>query len=170
MALEDRATKAAPARLSSEKIYEELEDPSISRSAVRSNGERRDGPARHRRNVMAKYLLSLHSVEGEAPPQMTDEEMQRSWEEMQALNQELRSAGAWIFGGALHGSETATVVDETRGEAVTTDGPFVESKEHLAGFYIIEAEDLDSALRWASKTSACVRRPIEVRPFRDGEL
>ncbi len=95
---------------------------------------------------MAKYLLSTHGVEGEVPPQMTEEEMQRSWKEMQALNEEIRSAGAWVFGGALHGPETATVVKSTGVEAVTTDGPFVESKEYLAGFYILEADDLDAAI------------------------
>ncbi len=118
---------------------------------------------------MAQYLLSVHSVEGEAGPSMTDEEMQQSWKEMQALNQEMRSAGAWVFGGALHGPDTATVVRVSEGEVVTTDGPFAESKEHLGGFYIIEADDLDAALGWASKTTAVVKTPIEVRPFRAGE-
>ncbi|MGH2806364.1 MAG: YciI family protein, partial [Actinomycetota bacterium] len=118
---------------------------------------------------MAKYLLSLHNVEGEARPPMTDEEMQQSWKEMQALNAEIRSAGAWVFGGALHGPETATVVKDAGGDVLTTDGPFVESKEHLAGFYIVEAADLDEALTWASKTATCVGKPIEVRPFRDGD-
>ena len=118
---------------------------------------------------MAQYLLSVHSVEGEADPQMTDEEMQQSWKEMQALNQEMRSAGAWVFGGALHGPDTATVVSVSGGEVVTTDGPFAESKEHLGGFYIVEADDLDTALEWASKTTAIVKKPIEVRPFRAGE-
>ena len=119
---------------------------------------------------MAQYLLSLHHVEGEPRPEMTEEEMQQSWKEMQALNEEIRTAGAWVFGGALHAPDTATVVNTTSGDAVTTDGPFVESKEHLAGFYIIDAADLDEALKWASKTSACVKQPIEVRPFREGEV
>jgi hypothetical protein len=96
--------------------------------------------------------------------------MQESWKQIQVVNEELRAAGAWVFGGALHGPETATVVHATGGDAVTTDGPFVESKEHLAGFYIVEAEDLDAALQWASKTSAAVRKPIEVRPLRAGEV
>ena len=118
---------------------------------------------------MAQYLLSVHSIEGEADPQMTEEEMQQSWKEMQALNEEMRSAGAWVFGGALHGPDTATVVSVSGGEVVTTDGPFAESKEHLGGFYIVEADDLDTALEWASKTTAIVKKPIEVRPFRAGE-
>ena len=118
---------------------------------------------------MTQYLLSVHSVEGEVGDPMTDEEMQQSWNEIQVLNEELKSAGAWVFGGALHGPDTATVVRISDGEVVTTDGPFVESKEHLGGFYVIEAEDLDAALVWASKTTAAVRKPIEVRPFRASE-
>jgi hypothetical protein len=77
----------------------------------------------------------------------------------------MKSAGAVFFGGALHGPHTATVVRMSEGEVLTTDGPFAESKEHLGGFYIIEANDLDGALAWASKTSAAVGHPIEVRPF-----
>ena len=115
---------------------------------------------------MAQYLLSVHGVEGEVGEPVTDEEMQQSWTEIQVLNEELKSAGAWVFGGALHEPDTATVVRMSEGEVLTTDGPFAESKEHLGGFYIIEAEDLDAALAWASKTAACVKKPIEVRPFR----
>ena len=118
---------------------------------------------------MTQYLLSVHSVEGETGPAMTDEEMQRSWKEIQVLNEELKAAGAWVFGGALHGPDTATVIRMSDGKALTTDGPFAESKEYLGGFYIIEAEDLDAALAWASKTTAAVRKPIEVRPFRAAE-
>ncbi len=115
---------------------------------------------------MAQYLLSVHSIEGEVGDPMTDEEMQQSWKEIQVLNEELRSAGAWVFGGALHGPDTATVVRVSDGEVLTTDGPFAESKEHLGGFYVIEAKDLDAALAWASKATSAVRHPIEVRPFR----
>jgi hypothetical protein len=118
---------------------------------------------------MAQYLLSLRSVDDEAADVMTDEEMQASWKQIQELNEEIRAAGAWVFGGALHGADTATVVRVSEGEVLTTDGPFVESKEHLAGFYVIEAADLDAALAWASKTAAAVKRPIEVRPFRDAQ-
>jgi len=114
---------------------------------------------------MTQYLLSVHSVEGEVGAPMTDEEMQQSWKQIQVLNEELKSAGAWVFGGALHESDTASVVRISDGEVLTTDGPFAESKEHLGGFYIIEAEDLDAALSWAAKTADCVKRPIEVRPF-----
>ena len=118
---------------------------------------------------MTKYLLSVHTGNDAPREPMTDEEMQQSWKEIQVLNEELKSAGAWVFGGALHGPDTATVVRMSEGEVLTTDGPFAESKEHLGGFYIIEAEDLDAALAWASKTTAAVRKPIEVRPFRAAE-
>src|SRR5712691_4002488 len=114
---------------------------------------------------MAQYLLSVHSIEGEVGDPITEEEMQQSWKRIQILNEELKAAGAWVFGGALHGPDTATVVRMSGGEALTTDGPFAESKEHLGGFYIIEADDLDAALSWAAKTADCVKTPIEVRPF-----
>jgi hypothetical protein len=77
----------------------------------------------------------------------------------------LKSAGAWVFGGRLHEADTATVVRMSGGAVLTTDGPFVEAKEHLGGFYVIDAEDLDAALGWASKVTAIVGAPIEVRPF-----
>jgi hypothetical protein len=116
---------------------------------------------------MAQYLLSTHSVEGEARGPMTDEEMQQLMERVSVLEEEMKSAGAWVFSGRLHESDSATVVRVSDGEVLTTDGPFVESKEHLAGFYIIEAEDLDAALAWASKVTAAINAPIEVWPFRE---
>ncbi len=115
---------------------------------------------------MAQYLLSVHSGDGEARDPMTDEEMRQFMERVGALEAEMKSAGAWLFGGALHEPATATVVRVSDGEVLTTDGPFAESKEHLGGFYIVEAADLDAALVWASKTTAAVSKPIEVRPFR----
>ncbi len=115
---------------------------------------------------MAQYLLSVHSVEGEARDPMTEEEMRQFMERVGVLEEEMRSSGAWLFGGALHDADTATVVRVSDGEVLTTDGPFAEAKEHLGGFYIIEAEGLDAALVWASKTTAAVSKPIEVRPFR----
>jgi hypothetical protein len=84
------------------------------------------------------------------------------------LEEEMKSAGAWVFGGRLHEPDTATVVRVSdRGEVLTTDGRFAESKEHLGGFYIIDVEDLDAALAWASQTADCVKTAIEVRPFWD---
>ena len=114
---------------------------------------------------MAHYLLSVNSVEGEVREPMTDEELARSHKQLGVLEQELKSAGAWVVSGRLHDPSTATVVRMAGGEVLTTDGPFVESKEHLGGFYIIQAEDLDAALGWASRVTDAIKVPIEVRPF-----
>jgi hypothetical protein len=115
---------------------------------------------------MTQYLLSVHTVEGEARDPMTEEEMRQFMERVGVLEEEMKSAGAWLFGGALYEADTATVVRVSDGEVLTTDGPFAEAREHLGGFYIIQADDLDTALAWASKTTAAVSHPIEVRPFR----
>lgn len=125
-------------------------------------------PAHDEEDHLAKYMLSVHSVAGEAREPMTDEERQESYKQIGLLEAELKSTGAWVFSARLHQPDTATVVRISAGDVVTTDGPFAESKEHLGGFYIIEADDLDAALDWASKTTAAVRRPIEVRPLWDG--
>ena len=114
---------------------------------------------------MAKYLLSVHSAEGVARDPMGPEEMQKMMEQVGRLEAEMKSAGAWVFGGRLHEPDTATVVRITDGEPLTTDGPFAESKEHLGGFYIIDADDLDAALAWASRVTDAIKAPIEVRPF-----
>ncbi len=114
---------------------------------------------------MAQYLLSVHSVEGEAREPMTDEQMQEFMRKVGELEQEMNAADALVYSGRLADVDTATVVRVERGETLTTDGPFAEAKEHLGGFYIVNANDIDEALSWASKTSACVGRPIEVRPF-----
>jgi len=116
---------------------------------------------------MTQYLLSVHSAEGEVSAQPTNEQMQQFHTQIGILEADLKSAGAWVFGGRLHEPDTATVVRMSNGAVLTTDGPFMESKEHLGGFYIIEAEHLDAALAWASKVTACIMQPIEVRPFYD---
>lgn len=116
---------------------------------------------------MTRYLLSVHSTPGEVGEPMTDEQMQRTTQQVMALQAELKAAGAWVFGGRLAEPDTATVVRLSAGEVQTTDGPFVESKEHLGRFYVIEAEDLDAAIGWATKTIAIIGVPLEVRPFWD---
>jgi hypothetical protein len=116
---------------------------------------------------MPKYLLSVHSVDGEARQPMTEEQMQHSWQEIQALEAQMKEAGAWVFSGRLHDADTATVVRVSGDTVLTTDGPFVEAREHLGGFYIIEAPDLDAALGWASKVTRTISAPIEVWPFAD---
>ena len=116
---------------------------------------------------MPRYLLSIHTVEGEARAPMSDEEMQRSWQEIQAIEADMQSTGSWVFSGRLHDADTATVVRASGGDVLTTDGPLVEAKEHLGGFYIVEAADLDAALGWATRVAQATTRPIEVWPFED---
>lgn len=116
---------------------------------------------------MSQYLLSTYAVEGEVPrAPRTPEEMQTFMDRVVALEAEMDASGTFVFGGALHGPDAATVVRGGDGDVVMTDGPFAESKEHIAGFYIINADDLDAALAWAGKVVAALNHPIEVRPFR----
>jgi hypothetical protein len=116
---------------------------------------------------MGQYLLSTYAVEGEVPgAPRTPEEMQAFMERVAALEAEMEASGTFVFGGALHGPEAATVVCVGDGDVVMTDGPFVEAKEHIAGFYVIHADDLDAALAWARKVVDAINHPIEVRPFR----
>ena len=82
-----------------------------------------------------------------------------------AFNDRLQAEGHWVFAGGLGSPDPATVIDNRGGEAVFTDGPFVESKEYLAGFWIIEAPDLDVALKLAAEGSKACNRKVEVRPF-----
>jgi hypothetical protein len=116
---------------------------------------------------MSQYLLSTYAVEGEVPGAPgTPEEMQAFMQRVVALEAEMEASGTFVFGGALHDPEAATVVRQGDGELVMTDGPFVEAKEHVAGFYIINADDLDAALAWARKVVDAINHPMEVRPFR----
>jgi hypothetical protein len=116
---------------------------------------------------MAHYLLSVHSVEGEVRESMTDNEMKESFKQIGILEAEMKSSDSLLLSGRLHEPDTATVVRISNGEVLTTDGPFAESKEHLGGFYIISADNLDTALAWATKVSKAISRPIEVWPFVD---
>jgi hypothetical protein len=114
---------------------------------------------------MARYLLSVHSRDGEIREPMSEEQMRESHARLGQIERDMRAAGAWVFSGRLHDPDTATVVRVSDDEVLTTDGPFAESKDHLGGFYLIEANDLDAALGWAGKVTACLQVPIEVRPF-----
>ena len=87
-----------------------------------------------------------------------------------AFNERLKAAGYWVFAGGLAAPSTATVIDNRGEEVLFTDGPFLESKEHLAGFWIIEAADLDVALKLGADASKHCNRKVEVRPFLGVEL
>lgn len=114
---------------------------------------------------MKQYLLSVHSVEGSAP--RPPEAMQRAYQSVAAFNADLQAAGAWVFAGGLHPPSTATTVRIQDGEVLTTDGPFAEGKEHIGGFWVIRAPDLDAALAWAAKATRACAGPVEVRPFQE---
>jgi hypothetical protein len=111
---------------------------------------------------MKQYLLSIYQPDGEAPP---PDVLQKVMRDVRALVDETKAAGAWVFNGGLHPPSTATVVRVNGGETLTTDGPYTEGKEHIGGFLIIKAPDLDAALEWARKTARVITLPIEVRPF-----
>ena len=93
--------------------------------------------------------------------------MQTIFRDVDALNSELQSAGAWVFAGGLHPESTASVVRVKDGAVLITDGPFPEGKEHIGGFWIIQADDLDAALIWAAKATRACAGPVEVRPFQE---
>ncbi|WP_039828283.1 YciI family protein [Nocardia testacea] len=111
---------------------------------------------------MPEYLLSIYQPEGEPDPVA----MARVVADVHQFNEELRESGSWVFTGALHAPGTATVV---RADGMITDGPYVEGKEHVGGFWVITAPDLDVALAWGRKAAAATTLPIEVRPFQDVE-
>ena len=114
---------------------------------------------------MPHYMLAAHTREGDARESMAAQDQQATWERISRVEAEMKSAGAWVFSARLHDAGTATVVRISNGDVLMTDGPFAESKDHLAGFYLIEAPDLDAALRWGAKVTEAVGHPIEVRPF-----
>lgn len=111
---------------------------------------------------MPQYLLSVMQPQGEPP---APEVLQGIMRNVEALHEELKAAGAWVFAGGLDGPSTATVVRLQDGEVLTTDGPYLEGKEYLGGLSIIEAPDLDAALEWGRKSARATTLPIEVRPF-----
>ena len=114
---------------------------------------------------MTQYLLSVYMVEGE--PEPAPDVIEQMYKDVEAVNQEIKEAGAWGFAGGLHPANTATVVKESGGDVLTTDGPFPETKEQLGGFWVIQAADLAAALAWAAKATKACRAPVEVRPFQD---
>jgi hypothetical protein len=112
---------------------------------------------------MRQYLLGIYQPDGPPPADLDLEGIMR---EVRALQDEMKEAGAWVFSAPLHDVSAATVVQVKEGEVLVTDGPYLEGKEHLGGFDLIQAPDLDAALGWARKV-ARVLSPlaIEVRPL-----
>lgn len=114
---------------------------------------------------MTQYLLSVYQPDGPPPPEVDLEQVMR---DVDVLDQEMKDAGVWVFAGGLFPPSTATVVRVGDGDALMTDGPFTEGKEHLGGFTIVEAPELDAALEWGRKLARATGLPIEVRPFQPG--
>jgi hypothetical protein len=118
--------------------------------------------------TQTEYLLSVYQPDGPLP---AAEDLSRIQKDLDALQSELKAAGAWVFAGGLHPASTATVVRLHDGHVLTTDGPFAEGKEHLGGFTIIRAPDLDVALEWGRRMATAITLDgqdglaIEVRPF-----
>jgi hypothetical protein len=118
--------------------------------------------------VMPQYLLALYR--DYAVP-LSPERTPQVWDGVVALRDRMTDAGAFVFQGGLQGGgESATVVRQSGGDFLMTDGPYTETKEHLAGFFIVNAANLDEALEWAKLAAAAQQRPIEVRPFFGGDL
>jgi hypothetical protein len=113
---------------------------------------------------MTQYMITIYQPDGDPPP---PEFLEAVGRELHALNQDIKSAGAWVFSRALHPPSTATVVRVRDRDLVVTDGPYVEGKEHVGGFWIVDAPDLDAALGWARRAARATTLPIEVRPFQD---
>lgn len=114
---------------------------------------------------MKQYLISLYQPDGPGRPD--PEVLGRIMRDVYEIRDELKAQGAWVFAGGLHDVSTATVVRVRNGETLFTDGPFAEGKEHIGGFIILRAPDLDAALEWGRRYAAATTLPVEVRPFRE---
>ena len=111
---------------------------------------------------MTQYLVAIHHPDG-YDGSLEGEEMMR---EIDALNEEMQAAGARVFAGGLHPvSDARSLRKQPDGKVVVTDGPYLETKEHMGGFWVLEAADLDEALAWGRQAAVACRASVEVRPF-----
>jgi hypothetical protein len=116
---------------------------------------------------MTQYMLSVHASSSDYD--MSPEEAQPMYDATDVFNQRIIAEGSWVYGGGLERIETATTVDGTGDEVIVTDGPFAETKEYLGGFWVIEAPDLDAALKLAADASKACQGKVEVRPINMAE-
>jgi hypothetical protein len=112
---------------------------------------------------MPKYLISVWHDDSYGTDYSTPD-AQRRVALVEAFNDELQKAGAWVFAAGLSPASSATVVRSSGGQVSMTDGPYAETKEQMGGFWVIEAADLDAALEWAGKAAVASEEPVEVRP------
>lgn len=113
---------------------------------------------------MGRYLLSIYQPDGDSPPPAILEPVMRN---LHRLDREMRDAGVWVFAAGLGPARAATVLRNHDGEVTTTDGPFVEAKEHVGGFTVIDTDDHASALHWARRLTEVIGLPVEMRPIAD---
>ena len=111
---------------------------------------------------MKQYLLSVHGAVDDMPP---PDVMQEMFDDVDKVNQAMMAAGAWVFGGGLTDPSDATVVRVEKGQPMLTDGPYVETKEHLGGFTVIDVADDDTARYWAGRMAVALDWPQEVHRF-----
>jgi hypothetical protein len=112
---------------------------------------------------MTQYMFSV--IHDWNAPMPEDAVLQQMFADVDAFNSKVKADGKWVFGGGLCPPASATVVNNVEGKVTTTDGPYVETKEMLGGFWVLELPDLDAALKLAEEASVACRNPIEVRPF-----
>jgi hypothetical protein len=115
---------------------------------------------------MAQYLLTIY----QAGRELAAEEFRQLCVDVPAFDARLADAGAFVFHGGVLSPESATVVRQSGDDFLMTDGPYAETKEHLAGFWIISAADLDAALEWARLLTVAHRRAVEVRPLEGRDI
>jgi hypothetical protein len=125
---------------------------------------RRDAPVERKR--VTRYLINIYQPDGPLPEPA---KLAPVMHEIAVIRDQIEAAGMWVFGAGLHAPSTATVIRAKGEDVLLTDGPFLEGKEHVGGFMIIDAGDLDEALEWGLRYARATGLPIEVRPFQ-GEL
>ena len=111
---------------------------------------------------MAQYLLSVHNA---GDPYASQEQREKAFADTGRVNEEMREAGVWVFAGGLESADKAKVVRVRDGEIERVDGPYLESKEHIGGFWILDVEDEEAALAWAATATVACLNDVEVRPF-----
>jgi hypothetical protein len=113
--------------------------------------------------IMTRYLVAIHHPDDYDPAAFEDEAMHR---DIDVLNEEMIAAGIRLFVGGLHPVAVAKSVKAgPGGEVEITDGPYLKTREHVGGFWVLEAADMDEALEWGRKAAIACRAPVEVRAF-----
>jgi hypothetical protein len=127
------------------------------------------GLTRQKERQRMQFFLTVPHDSAEEPTMqsMDPADLQAALAAVEQFNADLHEAGAFRFAGGLHPPSSAKTVDASSGEPVVVDGPFVEAKEYVGGFWVIEAADQDAAIRWATQASKALGGRIEVRAFQD---